>query len=394
MTRYGDISDYLKITSINASLQRGGWEMRFEGLRDTDLVDTNQRVVLDWQGMFSSHTPESAFRRAFDGHAMPQRFAFDLTGSTSTFIAQTSDGFLRKGWLQGLGLADTDTDPRDHYHQWDSVTGGVAFERMTMGRIVRHIMGYYDTLGAPPATNPDWVAHTNLVYHLTQNPNGWVDITDVMTLPFVVGVRPHGSMRVDRYIVRETNNLWSALQSIARNEFFIIYFDKENKLHYRRHPMYFAPLPTPVMTFDEDFALNRPVVEYRKTDQVRQVYLLAVQDTGDTIETWHPSTPAHVYGNVDQQSYIRCNDADTLAEWARIKYLYLNRDYTVTWEAPGLCGLLFEIADRVQVTYTGTSANGVHIDWTDKKFWIHDIKVYPDDAFGGKSVFKLEAENV
>ncbi len=56
--------------------------------------------------------------------------------------------------------------------------------------------------------------------------------------------------------------------------------------------------------------------------------------------------------------------------------------------------MLFEIADRVQVTYTGTSANGVHIDWTDKKFWIHDIKVYPDDAFGGKSVFKLEAENV
>jgi hypothetical protein len=324
---------------------------------------------------------------------VPRRFAFDRVGSIADFMAQTTDGVIKTGWVQGIGFRDTDTNARAHYHQFDSVTGAPA-ERMTMGRIIRHLLGYYDQLGVPPATNPDWVAHANLVYHATQNPHGWITLDGVTTTPFVSPGTPDGSMRVDRYIVRENNNLWTAMQQIARNEFFVLYFDKQDNLHYQRHPMYATSLPSVVMTFDEDFAIQKPVIEHRTPFQVLQVLLHAVTDDGDTLHSTYPASVTHVYGQVHEQSYIRCNDQDTLDEWARVTYLLMNRDFTVRWTAAGLCGLLFDILDRVQITYSGTTANGVHITWSGKKFWIHEITVSPDAAFGGRSTFVLEAENV
>ncbi len=529
-----DITDSISITQINASLDRGGWECQFTAMNDTDIAETHQRVTIQLRGAFGS--APGAPRPVFQGYILPEQFSFSRTGSEARFTAQTSDGILRKGWLQGLGLADRDATPRDHYHQWDSVTGGVNAERMTMGRIVRHILGYYDNLGVPPATNPDWIAHTNMVYHPTQNPHGWITLDNVETEPFDAVTHPTGSMRVDVYNVRETDNLWERLREIARNEFFEIYFDKQDTLWYQRHPMYLTPLPTPVMTFDEDFCVVPPTVEIRDTDYVKQVRLHAVTDGGDTLHAYYPLTniclnpsfednitgwaavggaaltqsnaqfydgayslrivttaavgdgayysanpgaaatlfmasmwvyqaaggasvrlrlrdqtnatstssvavvlapatwtqltvshttganrcndlrlyvettvgaavtlyadaviispPSNpVYARTVELSYIRCNDQSTLNEWAERRWKYENRPYTVKWTAPGFCGLLFEILDRVQITYTGTTANGVHIDWTEQKFWISEITVTPSEGFTGTSTFILEAEN-
>jgi len=163
--------------------------------------------------------------------------------------------------------------------------------------------------------------------------------------------------------------------------------------------MYQTVLPFPVMTFDRDFSSAPPVVTIRDTQKIRQVNIYAVTDEGDTFTpddegTAYPLLPTHVYGNVVDINHVRCNDADTAVGWAERYYKFENRPYTVRWTAPGLCGLYFEILDRVQVTYTGTTANGVHIDWTEKKFWIHDIIVTPNLNGGGTTEFILEAENL
>lgn len=529
------VTDQVQILQINGSADRGGWECQFVALNDTDLADEHQRVTVQMQGAFGG--PPGALRPVFQGYVLPIQFMFDIASSESRFVAQTSDGILRKGWLQGLGLADTDADARDHYHQWDSVTGGANAERMTMGRIVRHILGFYDELGAPPATNPDWIAHTNMVYHATQNPHGWIDLDNVEVEPFDASTNPEGTMRVDRFNVHETDNLWNRLREIARNEFFEIWFDKNDTLWYQRHPMYLQTLPTPVMTFDADFCVSPPVVEVRDTNLIKQVRLHAVTDDGDTLHAYYPlqnicmnpsieddttgwaaagaagiarsnaqfydgayslaitttaaigdgayytanpgakntqftgsiwvyqagggatvrvrlrdqtngtqtasaavvlaaatwtqltvthttgatrcsdlrlylettvggattlyadaaiiSPPANpVYARKKEMGSVRCNDQGTLNEWAERLWKYECRPYTVRWTAPGLCGLLFEIMDRVQITYTGTSANGVHIDWTNRKFWISEITVVPEEGFTGTSTFILEAENI
>jgi hypothetical protein len=202
-------------------------------------------------------------------------------------------------------------------------------------------------------------------------------------------------MATTRYIVRETDNLWSRLREIARNEFFELYFDKTDTLHYKKHPMYAAVLPNPVMTFDEDFCIEPLIVEDRASQRVRQVILRAVTDGGDTLYSEYPASPTYVYGKVeDSLRSVRCNAQNVLDDWSDRMYNFLNRDYTVKWTAPGLCGLLFEILDRVEITYTGTAYNGAHIDWTEKKFWIHEIDVIPDNStFGGHTVFTLEAES-
>ena len=231
-----------------------------------------------------------------------------------------------------------------------------------------------------------------MVHHATENPHGWIDLSGVETTPFDDPDNLDGTMAVQRYTVRETNNLWSRIVEIARNEFFVAYFDKTDMFHYVRHPMYQQTLPTPVMTFDENFCLTPPIVEDRASQQVRQVRLHAVTDTGLTLHAPHPPSPTHVYGKVEEVSRIRCNAQTTLEHWAETYYSYLNRDYTVRWSAPGLCGLLFEILDRVQITYSDTTENGVHVEWDKKKFWITDITVMPDEGFSGRTEFILEAE--
>jgi len=386
-----DVSDKVQITQINASLSRGGWAAKLVSMNDTDLFGVHQKITIPWRSMFGGRT--GVLRTAFEGYVQPTRFQFDAASSLTEYIAETSDGFLRKGWLQGLGLADVGGAARANYHQWSD-----GSQKMNMGRIVRHILGYYDTFG--DGLGNAWVAHTNLVYHPTENPSGWIDISNVETTPWAAG--NDGTMAVTRYIVRETTNLWSRLQEIAKNEFFVIYFDKNDNCYYTRHPMYKAVIPPVVMTFDRDFSVGPPVVDVRDENTIRQVRLHAVQDDGSTIHANYPTHPTHVYGNIADITYIRCNHQPTLAEWAEKYYYFQNRPYTVRWTAPGLSGLMFEILDRVEITYKGTAVtpldptpiNGVHIDWDKKKFWIHEINVLPGDGFGGTTEFILEAENL
>ena len=50
------------------------------------------------------------------------------------------------------------------------------------------------------------------------------------------------------------------------------------------------------------------------------------------------------------------------------------------------------VTGRSVLTETGTSYNGVHVNWSAKKFWIRDITVVPEDPFTGLTTFVLEAE--
>jgi hypothetical protein len=281
---------------------------------------------------------------------------------------------------------------RSGYHEFDSTTGGG--ERMTLGRIVRHLLGYYDELGSPPATNPDWVSHTNMVYHATENPDGWIRLDNVTLEPFDAATNPNGTMRLDRFVVKETTNLWATLQQIAKNEFFIIGFDKTDTLYYRRHPMFQTTLPDPRVEITESMIIGRPEVKELDTSDLTQVRLHAVTDEGDTLHSYYRDlAELTAQGERIDISYIRCNNQSTLDQWAYYRYYYETRDVELRLTLPGMCGLLFDVLDRVSVTYSGTSANGVHVSWSQKKFWIHDITVFPDGLGGGRTELVLQAEN-
>lgn len=385
-----NISDSLQLNHITGNAVRGGWEAGFTIMGDTDLVGLYQGITFTIDPIFGGNGWPTSL--AFKGHIVPRQFSFAFDGSVTEVSARTSDIFLEKGWLQGVHFVDVDGDGRANYHQFDSITGAPV-ERLTLGRLVRHILGYDDVLGAPPVGNPDWVAHCNLVYDVTHNPHGWINLDNVETTPWATPGNLDGTARAERYIIRETNSIWSAIQAIAINDHFVAYFDKQNVFHYERNPMFQGVLPPVVMTFTNTFCAGRPQVIFRDKRQVDQVRYHAVTDDAGTIHADYPASVTHVYGRTINQSRFRCNDADQLAYWATIRYFWENRPYTIKWPAPGLCGLLFELYDRVDITYTGTDENGVAIDWTNQKFWITNIQVTPGGFMGGSTLFTLEAEN-
>jgi hypothetical protein len=237
---------------------------------------------------------------------------------------------------------------------------------MRLGHIVEHIVE----------------EHCNI--STDTNPEGWVDTSDIDTT---------NSTRVNRYNFHATNNMWSALQNVGRNEFYYLYFDKLNALHYIPHPM-FGTLPNPVMEFTAAFCSGAPTVQINAAKKVSQVTLKAVDEDGTVYTSKYPDTPADE-GRPLELTRIRVGGAAPQARLdvlVRRVYDWETRDYTVEWPAPGWSGFFFELLDRVEVSYTGTSANGVDIDWTQKKFWIHRIQMGPGEGQTGLTRFTLEEE--
>jgi hypothetical protein len=345
----------VQVTSVLADAAKGGWECQLETYQDTDAIQKWQAIEL----MLRLYTPsgwDEEEREVFVGHALPLGFNFDMPFSTARFNAATSNRFLENASLQGIGFTEQAAPTNDH-----QITG------MRIGHMIEHIVEH----------------HCNI--STSVHPEGWVDTGDIDVT---------NSTRVDRYNIHATNNMWSTLQNMARNEFYYIYFDKLNALHYISHPMFDAVPPVPVMEFTADFCSGSPTVTPRAEKKVSQVILGATDADGTVYNSQYPPQPADE-GIPKEMLRCRVGGAGPQARLdllARRQYDWETRDWTVQWPAPGWCGFFFELLDRVQLTYTGTSYNGVEIDWTEKYFWIHRIQMNPGPGQTGTTVFTLEEE--
>ncbi len=340
------------VQSITADAQKGGWEASLVTFQDTDAIAKWQEVRLPFRFGSSDGWDEDQ-RTGLVGHALPLGFDYNFLASNSRFSIATSNRFLEGMTVQGIGFTSVAGAPANS-HQ---------ITNMRLGHIIEHILE----------------DHCNI--STTTNPEGWVDTSDIdVTASTLVG----------RYNFHQTNNAWSALQVVARNEFYYLYFSKDNAVHYIPHPM-FGALPTPVMEFTADFCAGRPTVNIHAVKKVSQMKLKAVTDDGAVLTQLYPTIPADE-GQLKQLTRVRCNANPRLLVLATREYDWQTRDYTVTWPAPGWSGLHFELLDRVWLTYTGTTANGVHIDWYRKPFWIHRIEMRPGPGFGGLTTFTLEEE--
>jgi len=344
--------DDVQIQSITADAARGGWEAALVTFQDTDAIEKWQEVRLPFRFGSGSGWDENS-RSGLVGHALPLGFDYNFLISNARFSIATSNRFLEGMTVQGIGFTEAGAPANSH-----------QITLMRLGHIVEHILE----------------EHCNI--STTTNPEGWVDTSDIDVT---------ASTRVDRYNFRQTNNAWSALQEVGRNEFYYLYFSKDNAVHYVPHPMFSAVLPTPVMEFTASFCSERPTVNVHAVKKVSQMKLKAVTDDGAVLTSIYPTTPDDE-GQLRELTRIRCNAQARLSVLVRREYDWLRRDYTVQWPAPGFSGLLFELLDRVTVTYTGTTANGVDVDWEKKPFWIHRIEMRPGPAYTGQTIFTLEEE--
>jgi hypothetical protein len=353
------------IARIEGSVQDGGWKASGAVLGDADRLSFYQEIEI-WFDLYTSAGWEALPRPAFRGHLLPDPWQKTFQSSEAPWSAFTSQEIMKRGEVQGIFYKHVASAPGNR-HQIIS---------MTYSEIVYEIMGHFNLMHRSEPVNYDsslWSgAFTTQTF-----PEGFLFLDFNMT----------GSSAVSEYDLKQ-GNFWGRLQEIANIDFYLIYVDKYNKLHYIPHPMFGASLPTAVMTLTNAHLLEPLTIERRNTEQVGQVRLQGTTPQGLQISGKYPTDATA--GPPIQKSGYMATSSTLMNTIATRMYKFENRDYTVTAKLNGAVGLMFDLLDRIAITYT-SSADGV--TWSSKMFWIHKIAVELKDNFNAVTTLTLEAEN-
>lgn len=181
------------------------------------------------------------------------------------------------------------------------------------------------------------------------------------------------------YIVKESRSLWSALQAVASDEFYVLYWTRQNQLVYKQHPQFrVAGAPDSVATLNSSNLLAPYVITVRTERKPRNVVLLGLTSAGAVLESTYP---AGVAVDVRGKKFeIRCETQVRLDVLAQRQYEWLVRDYDVTVQLAGAWD--FELYDHTLLTLAGTATNGMEISWVGKSFYVSRVTYRKSTVFG------------
>lgn len=338
------------IATIEASVDDGGWRASGQVFNDNDRLEWYQEIE-SWFDLYAGGW-YGLPRPAFIGHLLPEPWSKTFQTSTTPFNAFTAQEFMKRGELQGIFFKDDATPTNEH-----------QITDMTLADIVSHIVGQSGEYG-----------HCNLVKDVW--PEGII----------TTSIDTTNSTEIDSYEVKQ-GNFWQRLQEIAEIDFYYLWVDKANVLHFEPHPMFGASLPTAVFDLDSALLSDPLEIENRNTEKIGQVRLNGTTPAGAQISGRYPTEPT-AGPIISKSNYI--GTADTLmADVAERMYKFENRSHTVNAQVGNGTGLLVDLMDRVTITYT-SAVDGVA--WSAKEFWIHKIKVDILANFTARTIFTLEAE--
>lgn len=347
-----DKTTNLQFGTIEGSASKGGWQANCSFANSQALVEYGRHAQLFVKAEGGGGWQPNE-RLALDGSILPNTLTADRKQSNLDVLVSTSDVFLSNAGLQGIYFTNIlFTNP----HQ---------IQNLNLGKIIRHIVK----------------EHTNIT---TYTPGGWVDISGIDTI---------FSTSVDVYTVRQSNSIWSTIEDIASNEFYVRYFTKQDKLIYEPHPQFKSTLPPPVFNLNQNNMVGNIEVTYRNDLKVDQVQAYGLTDTGQILTAFYPAQVG-TEGRRQKFTNLRCNSQARLNLLAERAFKYLNRDINFKCTIGGPWGAYLELYDRVSVTYAGTDRNGVTINWNNKKFWIDQIRINRVGSFAATTELILEEENL
>lgn len=327
----------LQLNDVTGDGASGGYQGSASFYLAQTTVQQNRQLSL-YHRNFSGQSWEGVDRLCFDGLMSPARVTADRGASSveanfCTFHRVLSDIPVQGCWFE------LPPNGALHAHQ---------IANLSLAKIVLHLLQHHVTFS-------DFVAlDTSLV--------------DVA-----------GSTTVNPYIVRENGSMWQALQKVASDEFYVIYFNRSNQVVYKCHPQFAGVPPVSVITLDDTMLLAPYQVEYRTGRKARNVVVLGITDAMETLESGYPSGPGvDVTGPPFE---IRCNTQVRLNELAVRQYRWLNRDYVVTLLLPGAWD--FELYDHVKLTLVGVAeTNKLPFDWDAKSFWVNRVTYRRQQQYG------------
>jgi hypothetical protein len=342
------------IGEIRASVQEGGWRATGNIFNDADRLEWYQAVE-SWYYLHRGDAWEASPRLGFRGHLLPDQWDKTIQDSVAPWQAFTAQEFLKRLDLQGIFFKEAAVPANEHQLNVGD----------TYADIIEHLLGKTGQFG-------HW--------------NGVIDIwPEGITR---LNIDPLGNSAAPGSHDLKAGNFWSRLQEIAKIEFYLVWVSKDNIINYQERGMFATTLPDAVMDFTSAHFLAPLKITPRNTEQIGQMILHGMTPGGEQIKGTYPTEPT-AGPPIDRSGFVATSNS-RMAAVAEQMYKYENRDVTVVAEMPGAMGLLFEIDDRVSITYS-SAADG--ISWSAKKFWIEEIRVEIGAAFNATTTMRLEAEN-
>jgi hypothetical protein len=355
--------------SIGGNVQSGGWQATGFFANDQGAADYGRRTDVYF-------TPEgdgvwdASATLGLKASILPQLARFDYKQSSTEVTVATTDIFLQNAALQGIFFADPG-DPLD-------VENPHQYSPLNLGLIIKHIIEQHTNVSSTA-----FVQNSNGSYS-TDPVGGWVDTSAIDVT---------NSTTVDVYTVRQTNSLWRTIQAIAENEFYIAKMTKHDEFSYQPNPMFDTVLPDFTISLNSSYLVGQPEVTFRNDVQIDQVLLMALTDDGEILKSEYPANvPAT--GRRFQLTNLRCNDQTRLDTLAERKYFFETRPYDLRLFLAGPWGLEMDLLDRISLTYTGTSRNGIELSFISEPFWIQAIRVQRSGNFGAITELDVSQENL
>jgi hypothetical protein len=363
--------------SISGDLRRGGWLLTGQADGDTDAAVANLNVALDGKSL--AGFSDSAWREAFNFHVLANPdFQFDRFTSRASWQAGTIDNFL-KVRLQAISFATVASPANSHEAtSWN------------FGQVVTHILQ----------------SHCNAIYDPTGaagSPDGRVTETDIDVT---------GSTVFETFVVRESQNLWSSLQQIGGGEnggeFYLIWCDRRNVIHYQSHPSFLSPQPGALGTLTRAHLRGTVRVQFHNSmpgEKVSQVQIATVKNRSTTYNAVYPASPAGEGEIKEINRGIWAHSQARATALATNLYKWLTRPYTLTVEVdPGLVlfgddGAGLDLGNRLLLTYDGPAEDvitgaGMHLDLDAESFFIYGADIRLDPAKRrATATLTLEADN-
>lgn len=357
------IRNDLNIITINGDLRRGGWLVTGQTDGDTNAVHQGLNLLIDGKSL-SSYT-DSDWRNALNIHVLAQPdFTFDRYASRAGWQAGTVDRLLEGESIQDISFATVASPANSHENTaWN------------FGKVVTHILE----------------SHCNYIYDAdgsNGSPDGVVTVTDIDIT---------NSTAFTVFIVRQSNNMWRTLQQIGGGEegggeFYRIWCDRRNIIHYQPAPAFIDPQPVSKGTLTKEHLRGQVRVQFHNSqpgERVGQVDIMAVANPTTVYNAVYPANPVGNGKIFKKQSGIWANSQDRANVLAERLYKWLTRPYTVQVEVdPGLVlfgddGLGLDLADLLALDYDGPAEDavtgaGVHVNFDTESFYVYSADIRLD----------------
>jgi hypothetical protein len=359
-------------TVIEGSVDRGGWQATGSFVNDQGAADYGRRVDVYFTGEGGGVWDASA-SIALKASILPQLVRFDYKQSATELTISTTDIFLQNAAIQGIFFADP-----SKLSPPTAVTNPHQYDPLSLGTIVKHIIEQHTNISSTGV-----IQNSDGTFSATPI-GGWVDTSDIDTA---------NSTTADVYTVRQNNSMWRTIRDIAANEFYIAKMTRKDEFSYNPNPMFEATLPSFTIDLDSSYLVAQPEVTFRNDVQVDQVLLMALTDDGDILKSEYPANVAAT-GRRLSITNLRCNSQARLDTLAERKYFFETRPYDLRLRIAGPWGLEMDLLDRISLTYSGTSRNGIELSFVNEPFWIQGIRVSRVGNFGAITELSVSQENL